>query len=162
MRGIEAAFWGTLGKDAELKTSRNGNPYVNMGLAVITGEADDGKQVTTWVQVTCFGEAAQKIAARAKKGDRVYCEGTLTQTQWNDRSTGEVKRGLNVTAWKCERIGNIGRAREKRELGEAPAGAMPNAAGGRLPASYCAGPAEPRRRSSADGFDFDRGDPLPF
>jgi len=115
------------------------------------------------VRVACFGEAAETLAARAKKGDCVYCEGSLTQTQWNDRATGEVKYGLNLAAWKCERVANIGKHREHKESGNTEAASMPSADSNRPPANYCAGPA-PRnqQRRSADDFDFERGDPLPF
>jgi single-strand DNA-binding protein len=112
-RGIEACFWGSIGRDPELKTSRNGNPYVSIGVAVVTGTTDDGKDITTWVQVSCFGETAEKIATRCKKGDRLYVEGTLSQTVWNDKH-GETRHGLQVLAWKCERTGNIGKARERK------------------------------------------------
>jgi single stranded DNA-binding protein len=161
VRGIEAAFWGTLGKDPELKTSKTGTRFATMNAVVTVDQANDGKDVTQWVRVACFGDTAEKIAARTKKGDRIYVEGQLTMTQWN-AADGEVRHGLNVAAWKCERVGNIGRNREKKEHSEAPSAAMPNGAGSKLSESYCAGPAEPRPRSSADGYDWDRGDRLPF
>lgn len=114
MRGIETAFWGTLGRDPELKTSRAGKPFCGLALAVTVGKTDDGKDITQWVRATCFGEAAQKVGTTAKKGERIYCEGSLTLTAWTDKD-GAARTGLNVAAWKCERLGNIGKAREKRE-----------------------------------------------
>ena len=44
MRGIEAAFWGTLGADPELKLSKAGNPFATMNAAIAVGHADDGKR----------------------------------------------------------------------------------------------------------------------
>ena len=113
-RGIETAFWGTLGKDPELKTSKGGTPYAGMNVVVTVGTDDNGKEVSQWLRVTCFGDTAKAIAARAKKGDRVYVEGALTMTQWND-AHGETKHGLNVTAWKCERVASIGKNRERKQ-----------------------------------------------
>jgi single-strand DNA-binding protein len=112
-RGIECAFWGALGRDPELKTSKAGTPYAGMNVVVTVGAADDGKDVSQWLRVTCFGDAAKAIAARARKGDRVYVEGALTMNQWND-ANGEVRHGLNVAAWKCERVANIGKNRERK------------------------------------------------
>ena len=112
-RGLETAFWGTLGKDPELKTSKAGTPYAGMNVVVVTGTTDDGKDVSQWLRVTCFGDTAKAIASRAKKGDRVYVEGTLTMSQWND-AQGEVRHGLNVAAWKCERVASIGKSRERK------------------------------------------------
>ncbi len=125
MRGIETAFWGVLGQDPELKTSKTGKAFASFGCAVTVGEADNGKDVSQWVRVACFGETAEKLAGRAKKGDRVYCEGTLTLNTWNDKATGEVKTGLNVAAWKCEKVPGIGKNRARQDNGQAntqPAG----------------------------------------
>jgi len=119
MKGIEAATAGTICGEIELKTSKAGNAYLNLSLAVTMGNDEDGKPVTQWIRVACFGDTAKAIASRAKKGDRVYVEGSLTMTQWND-AYGEVKHGLNVAAWKAELIGAsaIGknREREKRQV----------------------------------------------
>lgn len=117
MRGIEAAFWGVLGKDPELKTSKSGTPYTGMNIVVTVGTSDDGKDVSQWLRATCFGETAQRIATRAKKGDRVYIEGTLTLNTWADKATGETKTGLNVTAWKAERVASIGKNRPRQDNG---------------------------------------------
>jgi len=116
MRGIEAAFWGTLGRDPELKQSRAGKAYCGLNVAVTTGEADSGSgnDATTWVRATCFGVVAEKISDTAKKGDRVYIEGNLTLNTWQP-ADGPARTGLNVAAWKCERLGNIGKSRERRE-----------------------------------------------
>jgi single-stranded DNA-binding protein len=70
-RGIESAFWGVLGKDPELKTSKTGNPFTTMNAVVTVGTSDDGKDVSQWIRVTCFGDTAKNIASKAKKGDRV-------------------------------------------------------------------------------------------
>ena len=114
MRGIETAFWGTLGKDPELKTSKTGNPFATMNVAVTVGQSDDGKDATQWVRVACFGDTAKTIASRAKKGDRIYCEGTLTLNTW-ESSDGETRFGLSVAAWRCERLASIGKSRERKQ-----------------------------------------------
>jgi hypothetical protein len=43
MRGIETAFWGTLGGDPELKTAKSGNAFAVMNVAVTVGRDDTGK-----------------------------------------------------------------------------------------------------------------------
>jgi single-strand DNA-binding protein len=85
MRGIETAFWGVLGKDPQLKTSKNGKAFTNMNVVVTVGQADDGKDANQWLRVACFGATAENIAARAKKGDRIYVEGSLTMPGTNSR-----------------------------------------------------------------------------
>ncbi len=149
MRGIECAFEGTLGRDPELKTSKAGKSFASLALAVTTGKGDDGGEVTTWVRTTCFGETAEEIAAVAKKGDRIYCEGTLTMSQWND-AQGEVKHGLNVAAWRCKPLGFIGERK--------PKSGKPTAS------TKARKPAQPGNGSANNGKKHDRpfNDPLPF
>ena len=84
MRGIECAFMATIGQDIELKMSRSGKPFCSFGAVVTVVTEEDGKDTSQWLRIGCFGEAAEKLAARAKKGDKIYVEGALTMTQWND------------------------------------------------------------------------------
>jgi single-strand DNA-binding protein len=72
----------------------------------VTVEGDS----TQWINVICFAPIADTLSKTAKNGDRVYCEGTLTLNTWQN-SDGETKTGLAVSAWKVERLGNIGRNR---------------------------------------------------
>lgn len=113
MRGIETAFQGTLGRDPELKTSKAGTPYAVLSVVVSVGKDEDGKDIGQWARVTCFKETAAKIAATAKKGDRVYVEGSLTLDAWT-AADGEKRTGLSVVAWKCEKLAQIGNNRPKR------------------------------------------------
>jgi single stranded DNA-binding protein len=102
-RGIEAAFWGALGRDPELKTSRAGNAFCRLSVAVNAGEDGGGKSSVQWMRAVVFGEQAEKIAATARKGDRVYCEGVLTLESWRT-SGGEERWGLSIACWKCEKV----------------------------------------------------------
>jgi single-stranded DNA-binding protein len=106
MKGIECAFQASIGQDIELKTSKSGKPYVSFSAVVEQGESSQ------WLRVGCFGDTAERLAGQAQKGDRIYCEGVLTLNTWQG-ADGEAKTGLNVAAWKCERLGNIGRNRIK-------------------------------------------------
>jgi single-stranded DNA-binding protein len=134
-----------------------------MGVAVTVGQGENGKDSTQWVRVTCFGEVAEEIAGRARKGDRLYIEGSLTLNTWND-AHGEVKTGLNVAAWRCERLGNIGRHRPKQRTVRDDSEYVPAGDGFRLTppgtrevsASTFAGPG--RRRDRGENFN----DGLPF
>jgi single-strand DNA-binding protein len=111
MRGLEVAFMAVLGRSPELRQSKAGKSYASLALAVVTGKGDDG-DLTIWVRTTVFGETAEEIAAAVHKGDRVYVEGTLTMSQWNDQH-GEVRHGLNVAAWRCKPLGLIGERKPK-------------------------------------------------
>ncbi|CAN1721176.1 single-strand DNA-binding protein [Hyphomicrobium sp. 1Nfss2.1] len=104
MNGIEAAFTGRVGTEPEKRTSQAGKPWLRFNVAAGQDEA------TQWVQVACFGSAAEELSDRLGKGDRVYVEGTIKLNIWTDRE-GKERSGLSVAAWKCERLGNIGRSK---------------------------------------------------
>jgi single stranded DNA-binding protein len=120
MRGIETAFWGTLGSDPELKVSKNGKLFASFPVVVTVGQSDDGKDIGQWIRVACFSEVAEKFAGAAKKSDRCYVEGNLTMSSWTT-ATGETKTGLNVAAWRVDRLANIGKHRQFKEKGHEPA-----------------------------------------
>ena len=63
------------------------------------------------MQVNVFGPAAA-TAATLKKGDKVYCEGTIKLDTWRGND-GVERHTLAVAAFKCERTHKIGRAKEK-------------------------------------------------
>jgi single-strand DNA-binding protein len=121
MKGIEAAFFGSLGREVEIKTSKNGKPWTSLSIAIDTGEESaDGHAKPQWIRVAVFGEAAEKLAGAAK-GTRLYVEGTLTLDYWTDKDGGE-RHGLNVAAWKCEKVGAsaIGRNRSTPKCDKQP------------------------------------------
>jgi single-stranded DNA-binding protein len=57
------------------------------------------------------------------KCDRVCVEGSLTLAKWTN-ADGEPRAGLAVSAWKVERLGNIGRDRAPDE-GKPPPATLP-------------------------------------
>ena len=56
--------------------------------------------------IAVFGDKANTIAL--VKGDRAYIEGKLKLETWTGKD-GVERQGLNVAAWKVERLGEIGR-----------------------------------------------------
>src|SRR5262249_13396828 len=104
---IEAALFGTLGRDCERKTSKNGRQYLRLNIAVSEGDT------TTWVSAMVFDERAIAVADALIKGARVYVEGKLSLNEWTT-SDGEKRVGLNIMSWHC-RLSQIGRAKVKSE-----------------------------------------------
>lgn len=107
MSGIEAALFGTLGRDAESKISKSGKTYLRLNVACESGDA------TTWVSVMAFDPKAIENAAGFVKGSRVYVEGKLSQTEWTSQD-GTTRHGLSVMSWHC-RLAEIGRGKPRRE-----------------------------------------------
>jgi single-stranded DNA-binding protein len=107
MSTIDAAFYGFLAADADVRTSQAGKKWVRLRVGV--GKDED----LQWISVACFGKAAE-TAGELRKGDRIYCEGTIKLDQWTSND-GAERHGLSVASFKLERTHNIGRNRPKRE-----------------------------------------------
>ena len=103
---IDVAFHGFLAADADARTSKAGKPWTRLRVGV--GKDDDMQ----WISVSCFVKAAE-AAATLKKGDRIYCEGTIKLDTWRGND-GIERHGLSVSAFKCEQTHKIGRAKDKR------------------------------------------------
>jgi single stranded DNA-binding protein len=164
VRGIEAACWGTIGSDIDLRTSKAGKPFANFNLAVNIGTGEDDRPLTQWLRVAIFGELAQTFAERTARGDRAYVEGSLTLNTWTT-AAGETKTGLNLAAWRCEKLPAIGRNRQFREKGHAVAAEtfrQPDGADYQLrSAGFQAQHQRPRPKIQGRD-EFDLNDPIPF
>src|SRR5262249_13935954 len=116
MTGIECAFFGALGRDAERKESKSGKIYLRLNIRL--GEGDS----TQWVNVNTFDQDAIDKADRLVKGARVYIEGRLTLDEWTG-ADGKERHGLSVMSFHC-RLSEIGRNKTARkpERDAAPAG----------------------------------------
>lgn len=107
MSGIEAAFFGALGRDAESKTSGSGKRYLRLNVRIGDGDA------VQWVNVTCFDANAIGLTEKLIKGARVYIEGRLSLDEWTAQD-GSKRHGLSTVSWHC-RLSEIGRNKPKRE-----------------------------------------------
>ncbi|WP_342640912.1 single-stranded DNA-binding protein [Rhodoligotrophos ferricapiens] len=103
----KATLIGRLGKDPEIRHTKDGRPVASFSLATsehwrdrATGER---KECTEWHQVVVFSEALAKVAEQyLRKGSYVYIEGQLQTRKWqhqdgSDRYTTEVVlQGFNA------------------------------------------------------------------
>jgi single-stranded DNA-binding protein len=103
---IEAAFFGTLGRDAEAKISKNNKPYLRFSARDGDGDA------VQWVTVMYFGADAADLAPKMLKGVRCYVEGSLRLDTWEH--DGKQRAGLSVMSFHC-RVAAIGRNKPRRE-----------------------------------------------
>jgi single-strand DNA-binding protein len=108
MDGLHCAFIGRVGNDAELRFTASGTPLVNVSVLVQDSKAatDAGQ----WVRVGHFGDDVEDLVPQLTKGIDVYVEGRLKLNTWQ-AGDGTPRSGLNVTAWRLEPIGQIGRRR---------------------------------------------------
>lgn len=85
---ITATVTGNVGKKPELRTTQTGKHVTSFGVAS-TFKRKSGESLTTWVDVTCFDEAAEAACDRLEKGDRVVVAGRLDLETFVRKDGGE-------------------------------------------------------------------------
>lgn len=109
MKGIACAFQGRLGRDAALKQTGAGKPFLTF--SVVVAMRNDAEQ---WVNVSAWSDSIAELAPDLKQGVEVYCEGKIELRQWE--SENGPRSGLSVSASKVEPLALIGRSRPKASL----------------------------------------------
>jgi single-strand DNA-binding protein len=93
---------GTMGRDPEVRyVAGNTIPVVRISLATNERYKDDQgnwQDKTEWHTVVAWRRLAEIIGQYVKKGDRLYVEGKLQTSSWDDQKTGEKKYRTEVVA----------------------------------------------------------------
>jgi single-strand DNA-binding protein len=114
MNGIVAAVQGRLPKDAgELRYTSGGRAFIGFSLAVHDDKRGES-EATEWVRVTLWGEIAERLDGTLTKGREVYAEGRLRLKSWKT-AEGIDRPSLEISAWRCDLIGAIGRSAPRRQ-----------------------------------------------
>jgi len=91
---------GNLGSDPELKFSQSGNAVLNLSVGCNSSYLNKSRErveTVEWVRIVIFGRRAEALAKFLKKGDRVFCEGSLRTSSYEDRD-GNKRYSTNVVA----------------------------------------------------------------
>lgn len=79
---------GNLGHDPETRLTKDGRTFVTFSMATNSSWKDENgswQTQTDWHKITVFREAlTASIRAALKKGDRVFIEGRLNYSTWED------------------------------------------------------------------------------
>ena len=103
MRSVnKVILLGTLGRDPEVRyVAGNTIPVVRVSLATDERYKDDQgnwQDRTEWHTVVAWRRLAELIGQYVKKGDRLYIEGKLQTSSWDDQKTGEKKYRTEIVA----------------------------------------------------------------
>jgi single-strand DNA-binding protein len=107
VNGIITAFQGFLARDPEPRYTQKGQPLLSFSMGIRDAKAEEGAQ-PEWVRCTVFGERADELHGKLRKGGEVYIEGRLKLNTWQ-AADGQQRAGLDVVAFKVEPMGAIGR-----------------------------------------------------
>ncbi|MGB3844273.1 MAG: single-stranded DNA-binding protein [Sphingopyxis sp.] len=82
---------GNVGKDAELRTTRDGQKVCSFNVGVKNGFGRDAGSV--WYRCSLWGKAAEAFAPSLLKGAKVFVTGDLTHGEYEGKPQYEVRVG---------------------------------------------------------------------
>jgi len=113
---------GYLGKAPDFRSTTKGTSMCTFRVGVTRRFKDtasgEWKDDTSWVPVTVWGEAADRLKDRLKKGSPVHVEGRLQSRDYEDK-TGQKRFALDVVA---RRVQFLAKASATSESAPAPEG----------------------------------------
>lgn len=112
MNGAHVAMVGRVTRAGELKYASTGTAMLRVGVLVEDAKQRDG-DAPQFADVTIWAERAEELAERLPKGASVYIEGKAKVRPWAAQD-GSPRASLDVSAWKAEPLGQIGRQAPRR------------------------------------------------
>ena len=109
---------GRLTRDPEARMLPSGTTLCKLGLAhsrKFRTKEGEQREETLFINATCWGKTAEYVRDYYKKGRPVLIEGRLKLDEWDDKSTGQKRSTIEITA---ERV----QALDWEDRGGAPSG----------------------------------------
>lgn len=92
---------GNVGQDPEVKYTPSGVPVARVSLATnerFKGNNDQWQDRTEWHSIVAWQRLAEIVCEYVRKGTKLYIEGKLQTTSWQDRQSGEKKYRTEIVA----------------------------------------------------------------
>jgi single-strand DNA-binding protein len=159
-RGINKVILiGNLGRDPETRYAQGGGPVTSFSVATSENWRDkasgEQQERTEWHNVVCFGRLAEIAGEYLRKGSKVYIEGSLRTSSWEQ--DGQKRFKTEVMVRDLQMLdGRGGSAGEGAPTGFEPRRQSENGPGSRSGAA----PANPGNPPTIPDDDFD--DDIPF
>lgn len=101
---MNSSFLATLSRDAELKVSAKGNPFLNVSVWEYTGDKEQGstKKETQFVDLTIFGKQAEGLAPYMVKGKQFVFHVDRIKVNQFQRKDGSYSANLKANVFKVE------------------------------------------------------------
>lgn len=85
---------GNVGKDPEIKATPSGVPVATFSIATserFKDKTGNWQDRTEWHNLVAYQRTAEIIRDYVKKGNKLYVEGRLQTSSWDDKTTGQKK-----------------------------------------------------------------------
>jgi single-strand DNA-binding protein len=100
---------GNVGKDPEVKYTPRGIPVAKLSVATneaFKDKAGEWQERTEWHNVVAFQRLAEIVGEYVQKGKKLYIEGRLQTSSWEDKPSGQKKYRTEVIAQTLLLLGN--------------------------------------------------------
>ena len=100
---------GNLGKNPEVKYTPSGTAVAKFSLATserFKNKGGEWQDRTEWHSVVAWQRLAEVIGEYANKGGRLYVEGRLQTSSWDDRESGQKKYRTEIVAQDIVLLGD--------------------------------------------------------
>jgi single-strand DNA-binding protein len=90
---------GNVGKDPEVNFLPSGSAVAKFGLATsdrFKDKSGEWQDRTEWHNLVAFGKVAEIIRDYVKKGAKLYVEGSLRTSSWDDKTSGQKRYKTEV------------------------------------------------------------------
>jgi single-strand DNA-binding protein len=92
---------GNVGKDPEVKYTPSGTPVAKFSLATnekYKDRSDEWQERAEWHNIVAWQRLAEIVGEYVKKGAKLYIEGKLQTSSWDDRESGTKKYRTEIVA----------------------------------------------------------------
>lgn len=92
---------GNVGKDPDVKYTPSGTPVAKFSLATnekYKDRSDEWQERTEWHNIVAWQRLAEIVGEYVKKGAKLYIEGKLQTSSWDDRESGTKKYRTEIVA----------------------------------------------------------------
>jgi single-strand DNA-binding protein len=139
---------GNVGKDPEIRSTAGGMTIANFSIATsenIKGQDGQWTEKTEWHNLVAFQRTAEIIRDYVKKGSKLYVEGRLQTSSWDDKTSGQKKYKTEIIVGDLSLLS--GRGEGGSDSGERSSGGYSNS---RSSSSSAAAPASTPAEDYAD------------
>ena len=124
-RGVnKVILLGNVGRDPETRYAQNGTAVTRFSIATseIWKDRSSGEQQerTEWHNIVCFARLAEVAGEYLKKGSKVYIEGQLRTSSWEQ--DGQKKYRTEVNAKALQMLDSKGNSEIQTSLQDGPSG----------------------------------------
>jgi single-strand DNA-binding protein len=109
---------GNVGQDPEVKYTASGVPVAKVSIATnerFKDKDDQWQDRTEWHSVVAWQRLAEIVGEYVRKGSKLYVEGKLQTSTWEDKQNGQTKYRTEIIAREIVLLGSRDNGHEERK-----------------------------------------------